>query len=634
MAQGDGVCSVEGSKTASPETVFLGDAVTVTLTLSGTCPPRPEKADVMLVWDPYATFWYDYPYARAQEAMTQLAIALEDPSIRVGAVAVVTGTTDATIVSPLGSDTADTVRALESVARHDFDTAIRVAAGESTWPDAVRKADEHLSRQGSQGAERIIVFVGIQLPTEFEASAAAFASAGGVLKAVQVPWRHTGAMDDRLPATSDVVQGSHAGDIADVVRGIHALIATPRLRDVTVLDRVSQTMDFVEGSAVPAPSVVERLLVWDGVDLPEVPRVFSNRLRPQSVGRYPTNDYAEARYTDADGSRRTYSFPEPMVEVLMRPPTLTATALPTQRPTPRPTSTSTPAARSTPRPLYLPLVVSERCVPGRVAADIALVIDASTSMRNDHTLAGRTKLQAAVEAATSFVRAISMPQDRVAVVVFNENARVIQGLTERRVDVEEAIRYIPSEVRAQTRIDLGIHLGRMELTSPNRDPRARPVMIVLTDGLANPAPAQQRSAERERPRTTALTMFSIGLAWMMKSTTPNCVRWRRTRSTSTTHQTARTCWRSTMRSRPRSRAQLTATGVDGSSDGGRRRGRFGALLLWGGAIAGRGAAGMHRDYCQFAGPHRHTVSENGHQGRFVLRVVSPLGGYIGQPASD
>ena len=81
-------------------------------------------------------------------------------------------------------------------------------------------------------------------------------------------------------------------------------------------------------------------------------------------------------------------------------PTSTATATP-PLPSASPSATpgSTPTATARPSPAYLPLTLREHCVPGQQNVDVALVIDASTSMRDGRTAAGRTKLAAAVEAA-------------------------------------------------------------------------------------------------------------------------------------------------------------------------------------------------------------------------------------------
>ena len=190
-------------------------------------------------------------------------------------------------------------------------------------------------------------------------------------------------------------------------------------------------------------------------------------------------------------------------------PTLPATASATASPTA--TNSATPTATPTPAPLYLPIVLRELCEPGRANADVALVIDASTSMRDGRTQAGRTRLNAAVDAALGFVDAMSLPQDQAAVVVFNEDARVLQNLTGRPADVRQALHEIPLHVHRQTRIDLGIEAGHRELVGPDRNPRNLPVMIVLTDGLANPVPASVAVRKALDAQHDGVTIFTIGL---------------------------------------------------------------------------------------------------------------------------
>jgi Mg-chelatase subunit ChlD len=210
------------------------------------------------------------------------------------------------------------------------------------------------------------------------------------------------------------------------------------------------------------------------------------------------------------------STPTPTVSATKTPTPVPPTHTPSRTPTAtftlvRPTVTATPTETPTPGPIYLPLALREQCEPGKMTADVALVIDASTSMRNDRTQAGRTKLDAAVQAAEGFVDTMAMPQDQAAVVIFNDDARVLQGLTGRRADVAQALSEIPHQVRQQTRIDLGIEAGHAELMGASRNPQNRPVMIVLTDGLSNPVPASSAVRKASDARGDGVTIFTIGL---------------------------------------------------------------------------------------------------------------------------
>jgi Mg-chelatase subunit ChlD len=199
--------------------------------------------------------------------------------------------------------------------------------------------------------------------------------------------------------------------------------------------------------------------------------------------------------------------------------TVTATGTPTRTTSPTPTGTAvqTPTATATvtttatrpPSPIHLPLALSERCVPGKQRVDIALVIDASTTMRDDRTSTGRTKLEAAVEASRALVDTLALPLDQAAVVTFSSDATLLVGLTGRRSEIEAALGRIA--VERQTRIDRGIAVAHEELTGPRRRAGSAAVMLVLTDGLANPEPASTAVARAGEAKGDGVTIFTIGL---------------------------------------------------------------------------------------------------------------------------
>ncbi len=199
-------------------------------------------------------------------------------------------------------------------------------------------------------------------------------------------------------------------------------------------------------------------------------------------------------------------------------PTLTPTVTYTATPLPSLSRSSSPTAIRTtatptpkPQPLYLPLALREQCAPGKQHVDVVLVIDASTTMRDQRTAAGRTKLAAAIEAARSFVGMMSLPPDQVGVVIFNNDARLLQRLTTRPAEIEAALGRIPDLVRQQTRIDRGIEEAHTELASERRRATNRPVLILLTDGLANPVPASVAVENAARAKAAGITIFTIGL---------------------------------------------------------------------------------------------------------------------------
>ncbi len=137
-----------------------------------------------------------------------------------------------------------------------------------------------------------------------------------------------------------------------------------------------------------------------------------------------------------------------------------------------------------------------------------LVVDASASML-EPTSRGRTKLDAAVEALRRFAEHLNLPRDQVAIVEFNSGVRLLQPLTGRRSAVDAALQGI--EVRRQTRIDLGVERAHQELMSSRRLPGNDPVMIVLTDGLANPVPPARAVDNAHRAKEDSITIFTVGL---------------------------------------------------------------------------------------------------------------------------
>ena len=194
-------------------------------------------------------------------------------------------------------------------------------------------------------------------------------------------------------------------------------------------------------------------------------------------------------------------------------PTATAWSSSTPEPTvtasPHPTLPPTPTPTRVPSPLYLPLLLHERCTPGIQRTDIALVIDASSSM-TELTPAGRSKLAAAVEAAGTFLDQMHFDAgDQAAVVTFNSDATLLAPLTTTRALLDAALGAITT---AQfTRIDRGIAVAREELASTRHRPGNTPVMIVLTDGRANPVPVSVAEVEARQAKDAGIIIFTIGL---------------------------------------------------------------------------------------------------------------------------
>ena len=155
------------------------------------------------------------------------------------------------------------------------------------------------------------------------------------------------------------------------------------------------------------------------------------------------------------------------------------------------------------------MLLRERCIPGTQRTDVVLVLDASSSMQ-EHTTANRTKLDAAVAAASTFLDQLHFDLgDQAAVVAFNSTASLLAPLTTDRSALNAALAGITTA--QYTRLDTGIASARTELAGPHHHATNTPVMIILTDGRANPVPVSVAEAEARSAKAAGMVVFAIGL---------------------------------------------------------------------------------------------------------------------------
>jgi hypothetical protein len=342
-----------------------------------------------------------------------------------------------------------------------------------------------------------------------------------------------------------------SGEILDRLRDYEA---EPWQR-LVIEDEISANMEFVPGSAEP-PALfypATRRLVWRFAA--PITRSVSIRyqLRPEEVGTWPTSRRAWAEY-EAGSTNDTADFPVPWVEVLeplapsltpsptpspiaspttsptptatvpstatstMSPvQTATYTSVPSATTTPSPTSTSeptptltpTPTVPPSPQPIYLPVGLREFCPPKDLYVDVALVIDASTSML-EITAVGSTKLELAVESVGLFLDNLRLQpeRDRVAIITFNDEASTLQGLTGDRAALARSLQRI--HTAQQSRVDLGIERAMVELIARGNATQLQ-AMVVLSDGKANPVPGDEAVAAAKTAQREGITIYVVGL---------------------------------------------------------------------------------------------------------------------------
>ncbi|MBK7782054.1 MAG: VWA domain-containing protein [Ardenticatenia bacterium] len=183
-------------------------------------------------------------------------------------------------------------------------------------------------------------------------------------------------------------------------------------------------------------------------------------------------------------------------------PTPTGTATPTATASPSSTATATTTPTLKPRPLYLPLLLRERCDPEKAVADVVLVLDLSSSMEGE-------KFAAAKNAAKAFLGAMDFPGDRVAIVGFATTGQILVDLTGDAAALGRAIDGMVLE--SGTHIDEGLVLA-LDLLDRRR-PEATPMVVLMTDGIQAPEVLErpQLLAEQIRGRHFLLHVVGLGL---------------------------------------------------------------------------------------------------------------------------
>ena len=275
---------------------------------------------------------------------------------------------------------------------------------------------------------------------------------------------------------------------------------------MTVVDELPGDMRYVQDSATPGATwdPAARSLTWQIARLPFSGTTLRFLVEPTQLGHRQTNTQARSQYIDGLSSTGELRFPIPAVDVLDREPTPTPTFTPFPTPTPRPTATAMP-----PEPLYLPLLVWQQCRGKAVHADVALVMDVSSSMSLAAAPGGATKLKMAIDAARIFVGMLAFPGDQAAVISFDSAAELRQPLTGDLTAILAALdRLDPGQ---GTRIDLGLQRASDELASERAVAANNHVVVVLTDGQNTGAPDSTVRERAERGQGQGIVIYTVGL---------------------------------------------------------------------------------------------------------------------------
>ncbi|MEO8082306.1 MAG: VWA domain-containing protein [Ardenticatenales bacterium] len=478
-------CVPSRDKTAAPHRIPLGQTVDVQLTVDGWCPGQFDKADIVIVFDTSRSMTFQDSFGQGKSAALAFLAELDGANTRVGLVSFDSGPT---LVSPLTNDIA-AIRARITALSANGDTQLSGAL------DAARFAFQTAVPPTAADTRKLVVLItdGIIKDDPLPVAAVdALDAAGAVIHALVFPsWDFNNVHRDNL----DVVVGNARGDkpgrvhmnptesqVEDIARDLTGYRPEKGLfQTITIVDQVPTNMTYVANSAIPPATfdAAANTLTWRFGATPAAETLrMTYRLRPLQVGTWPTNVRADATYRDALGNDGAIVFPVPEVEVY-----------------------------GLDHRVYLPIGMRAGCLIKRRPLDVALVIDASSSMTEPSATGSGTKLDAARAAARAFIDLIDR-DDRVAIVSFNAAATLHAPLTADVGVLGAALDAITSEVG--TRIDLGLGEGDRALEA--RRATALPVLIVLTDGLQNDPPGDALVVTAaDSLKVNGAILYTIGL---------------------------------------------------------------------------------------------------------------------------
>lgn len=402
-------CTVSVDKRAAPARIPLGDSVTVTLTIDGTCPGQGTGLEVVLIVDGGCQMT-GRRLAAARDAGARLVAGLRPGRDRLAIVRFTDEDGGARLLSPL-SDDRDALLALARGLRNEcLPPALAPGRGfEGRLSDGLRAGYEALSGPAARpAAARVAIIVspsrfdtpaifarlegrltpavldrthvlwqgrrlgalgarvfGIGLPEETRAGfpLAAVARDARARPAQPGPPEPTPTPDPRAPHPSDDAllaalalppTGFRAANDAAALPELVAMIIgelgpRPLFAPLVITDLLPANMRLVPGSVEPPAEMLPGgVLRWRFAAVAlGAPPVLRYQVTPLEPGDHPTNVEARAAFTDGLGAAGEARFPVPIVAVIAPEPSATATVEPTASPVPSDTPEATPSATTT-----------------------------------------------------------------------------------------------------------------------------------------------------------------------------------------------------------------------------------------------------------------------------------------------
>jgi Mg-chelatase subunit ChlD len=320
VLQQNPVCTVTVDKAASPAQITLGETVTVTLKVEGTCPEREHPADVILAIDHSESMASNNKLVAAKNAAITFVNRMDPALVRVGIVAVAP---TAAVVQSLTTDQAALVTAIQNLTTERGTNIV----------DGLDVSRAELTGAGARaGVRKVIIFL---TDGKHSLSSPPESALAGVIDAVRAAGIEVFAIGLGTDADEAVLR-QMATDAAHYfyspttaeLDGIYVQIAGRTQAAVlfntsVVTDVLPANMTYLPASAAPVAPVHDaatRTLRWSLDSVVGPGYTLTYQVRPTEVGYWPTNTSAQLDYVDGFGNAGALPFPVPHVRVIASSP--------------------------------------------------------------------------------------------------------------------------------------------------------------------------------------------------------------------------------------------------------------------------------------------------------------------------
>jgi len=318
-------CTVKHDKTAAPPEIRLGETVTVTLKVEGSCPVKEQPADVILAIDHSSSMGRENKLQAAQSAAITFVNRMDPTLVRIGLVSV------SSVGDRIVDLTGDRNVLIQAIQNLQLERGTNIVDGLESSRRALTGANARA------GVKKVIIFL---TDGRHQAASRPISDLDAIIADVRAAGIESFAIglgsDADKPVlrriASDASHYYHSPTTSEL-DGIYLQIAgriqaKVLLSTSTITDILPVNIAYVVGSAWPMQPAVSpdgRTLTWQVNNVSEPGYTITYQARPQQVGTWPTNAKALLEYIDGFAKPGNLIFPVPTVRVRDERPTPTPT---------------------------------------------------------------------------------------------------------------------------------------------------------------------------------------------------------------------------------------------------------------------------------------------------------------------